>query len=54
MITRIESPNELKGETLYRMYSVSDEAEALQIVGEAKGLLYQSRIVKGFYLFVEV
>lgn len=45
----ISSPNELPVGTLH-MYLVKDEQEARQI---GLGYLYQSKIIKGLYLFVE-
>lgn len=54
MITKIESPRDLKGGVWYRQYAVKDEAEALRIVGTGTGMLYQSTIIKALFLFVEV
>ena len=54
MVTRIESPRELKGGVWYRQYSVKDEQEAQQIAGEQTALLYQSHIIEALILFVEV
>lgn len=54
MIIKIESPNELSGGVEYRMFQVADELEAAGLVeiGQ-RALLYRSKIVKAFYLFVE-
>lgn len=54
MITRIESPNELRGGVSYRMYQIDNELEAASLVeiGQ-RAMLYKSKIVNAFYLFVE-
>ena len=49
----IQSPNELGG-GWYRCCLVKDEAEALQILQQKKGYLYQSKIIFALYLFIPV
>jgi hypothetical protein len=50
MIT-IETPNELPAGIDLWMRLVKDEAEAVKILGAAKGYLFRSKIIDGLYLF---
>ena len=55
MITKIETPNELKTGVPYRMYQVDDELAAAQVVDIGqKAYLFKSNIIKAWYLFVEI